>query len=144
MCRLLPSASVISGLPTVIRPKRILNFSMLWGMMVGSASLFSSITSCRPFSRKLLKERILLSTNFFSSKYFLIRMDLSTGHHPIIDGNSSRLAAPLNGDNITFFDGKFSQGRVIFNNFRQGPQISVIRLQQLLFFSIADLAVWGD
>src|SRR3989338_2342749 len=119
MLRLLPSASVISGLPTQILPNLMTNRSMLWGMIAVSASLFSSTTSCIPRSMNVLNDWMLLSTKLCSSKYFLTRMLLSTDDHPVIHGLAGSHALPDDLDHIARFDVHGADGGIAFQNFWQ-------------------------
>src|SRR3989339_905084 len=80
-----PSASVILGFSTHILSSFILNSSMLWGIMVGIISLFSSIMFRSSLSMKWLNDSMSESTKLCSSKYFCMSVFpyLYIRHHPV-------------------------------------------------------------
>src|SRR3989344_4777809 len=60
---------MMTGRSTLILSKRILNSSMLCGMMVGSISLLSSMIICNSVSINALNDSMFASTKLLFSKY---------------------------------------------------------------------------
>src|SRR3989344_8576426 len=138
-----PSASVIVGFSTQILSSLILKESTLWGIIVGSISLFSSIIFCSSCSMKLLNEATLEPTRLFSSKYFLIRSsdDLRINDTSIEDRISSCRAFPVDLYHISCLDVKLSYRRIVPEYLRKFAKGYTVSREQLSLLFLAEFSV---